>query len=306
MSIEDDLLKLSELKEKGAITAEEFEARKAQLLKPPAKRLNMTGLWWKLPVAVIGVSGMIYGSNTIKRNKSVSGTSESTVQSAADPIPANIPEGAVATRFGLLQVKDNAGKKELLLLPSTLIYQEGVDYLSIGQVFKVGDSDAVLVSATCGGTACVPSYFFVTLQANSKPILSPQFTPNVGEVKPVQKGDTVTIDLGWRDGFQETLAYEMGNISIQRQVSTKKARADVADCDYLYQEIYLPFVQERWCHTNPDSPMLAASMAQLRGYEALENDSRLNMEFFRKLSQFSCETQQAVAYKQFQQQVCGY
>lgn len=45
MSIEDDLLKLSELKEKGAITAEEFEARKAQLLKHPAKRLNMTGLW---------------------------------------------------------------------------------------------------------------------------------------------------------------------------------------------------------------------------------------------------------------------
>lgn len=71
MSIEDDLLKLSELKEKGAITAEEFEARKAQLLKPPAKRLNMTGLWWKLPVAVIGVSGMIYGSNTIKSAKSV-------------------------------------------------------------------------------------------------------------------------------------------------------------------------------------------------------------------------------------------
>lgn len=301
MSIEDDLLKLSELKEKGAITTEEFEARKAQLLKPPAKRLNMTGLWWKLPAAIIGVSGMIYGSNTIKRHKSVSGTSGSTVQSAAD----YIPEGAVSTRFGLLQVKDNAGKKELLLLPSTLIYQEEVDYLRIEQVFKIGDSDAVLISSSCGGTSCTPSYFFVTLQANSKPILSPQFTPNVGGVKPAQKGDTVTIDLGWRDGFQETLVYETGKISVQRQVSTKKARADVADCDYLYQEIYLPYVQERWCHTNPDSPMLAASMAQLRGYEALANDSRLNMDFFRKLSQFGCETQQAIAYEQFQQQVCG-
>lgn len=71
MSIEDDLLKLSELKEKGTITTEEFEARKAQLLKPPAKRLNMTGLWWKLPAAVIGVSGMIYSSNAIKRTKTV-------------------------------------------------------------------------------------------------------------------------------------------------------------------------------------------------------------------------------------------
>lgn len=217
-----------------------------------------------------------------------------------------IPEGAVSTRYGWLQVKDNAGKKELLLLPSTLIYQEEVDYLNIEQVFKIDDTDAVLISSTCGGTSCIPSYFFVTLQADSKPILSPEFTPNVGEVKPVQEGDTVTIDLGWRDGFQETLVYETEKISVQRQVSTKKARADAADCDYLYQEIYLPYVQERWCHTNPDSPMLAASMSQLRGHTALANDSRLNMDFLLKLSQFSCETQQAIAYEQFQQQVCGY
>lgn len=87
MSIEDDLLKLSELKEKGAITAEEFEARKAQLLKPPAKRLNMTGLWWKLPAAVIGVSGMIYGSNTIKSAKSVT----------TDELPSCQSENATST-----------------------------------------------------------------------------------------------------------------------------------------------------------------------------------------------------------------
>lgn len=306
MSIEDDLLKLNELKDKGALTADEFVERKTQLLKRPVKRLNLAGIWWKLPIAIVGLLGVIYGSNVVKRNKSISGTSGSTVQSDAVPIPAYMPNDAVQTRFGLLQVKNNAGKKELMLLPSTLVYQKEVDYLSIEQAFKVDDTDAVLISSTCGGTACTPSYFFVTLQANSKPILSPQFTPNLEEIKPIQKGNTITLDLGWRDGFQESLVYETGKISIQRQVSTKKARANSADCGYLYQDIYLPYVQERWCDTNPDDPMLAASMAQLRGFNALANDSRLNIDSFQKLSQFSCETQQAIPYEQFQQQICGY
>lgn len=52
MSAVDELVKLTELKEKGAITSEEFEKQKSMLLA--GKTTKKGGLWWRIPVGVVG------------------------------------------------------------------------------------------------------------------------------------------------------------------------------------------------------------------------------------------------------------
>ena len=59
----DQLEKLSQLKEKGVLSAEEFEKKKAQILsgaKPGGK-----GLMWKIPLIVVGVLLLISSAMTL-------------------------------------------------------------------------------------------------------------------------------------------------------------------------------------------------------------------------------------------------
>ena len=70
MSIAEELSKLNELKEKGAITQGEFDKQKADLLGGPTKRGRASGLWWKLLVGAVGAVGLI-ASLAINFNKGV-------------------------------------------------------------------------------------------------------------------------------------------------------------------------------------------------------------------------------------------
>jgi hypothetical protein len=79
MSVIDELTKLQQLLEKGALTKSEFECQKARLLNEPpeaaahdvaapAKR-RTKGLWWKLSLALIGAAGLYQGISTINASK---------------------------------------------------------------------------------------------------------------------------------------------------------------------------------------------------------------------------------------------
>ena len=82
MTIEDDLLKLNELREKGALTSEEFAARKQQLLGARKTRFNLKGIWWKIPLLLISIFGLVSGITTIDR---ANRTASSNLPTCASP-----------------------------------------------------------------------------------------------------------------------------------------------------------------------------------------------------------------------------
>ena len=59
----DQIEKLSQLKENGALSAEEFEKKKAQILS--GAKPNRKGWIWKIPLAIVGVLLLISGAETL-------------------------------------------------------------------------------------------------------------------------------------------------------------------------------------------------------------------------------------------------
>ncbi|HYW58516.1 MAG TPA: lysozyme inhibitor LprI family protein [Polaromonas sp.] len=112
MNVTDELLKLNELKDKGALTQDEFDIQKGKLLsggEPVKPKKKSSGLIWKIPLAVIGVSigliGMNSGTDKIKQSKSETDQSETLAKSSVSKSPLNtvaetvrLPDGSTVTK----------------------------------------------------------------------------------------------------------------------------------------------------------------------------------------------------------------
>jgi len=70
MSIEDSLLKLNELKEKGVLTDEEFSKRKAQILANSNDNPESNSSWRKLLAGIVCAFAIYFGLSAIQNTKS--------------------------------------------------------------------------------------------------------------------------------------------------------------------------------------------------------------------------------------------
>jgi hypothetical protein len=211
---------------------------------------------------------------------------------------------SVSTRFGKLAIKpigdDNVG----LFLDSKVLFKRESGFLTIEQVFHVGDSEAALIRDSEGGSGTTDEYFFVKLAPASPPVLSQRFEAVDRElIHPVQKGASIYIDLRYNEGVREQLTYQNGQISISKARPKGKVKAgNEDDCKYLYESLYVAYVQARECKDGPDE---AGGMAGVRAYNAIANDPHFNLKAFDALSKASCTKVESIRYSDFKKKVCG-
>ncbi len=211
---------------------------------------------------------------------------------------------SVSTRFGKLAIKpigdDNVG----LFLDSKVLFKRESGFLTIEQVFHVGDSEAALIRDSEGGSGTTDEYFFVKLAPASPPVLSQRFEAVDRElIHPVQKGASIYIDLRYNEGAREELTYQNGQISINKVRPKGKVKAgNEDDCNLLYNDVYAAYVQRNECEAGLFDNL---AMSTARAYNAISNDPHFHLNQLETLSTKSCKSREPIAYTSFKKIVCG-
>lgn len=226
-----------------------------------------------------------------------------TTETAETSVTPN--DDVVQTRYGKLEVKNIGEFEKGIVLGTDVLFKREDGYLNLEQVIQIGTSDAVLVRNSEGGSGTIDSHFFITLTPGVPPRLSEEFMAQGSAIEPVQKGEQILVDLGYNEGLHETLTYQDAQISIQK--SAASGSADEDDCNYLYNEIYVNYVQRS--HTDKaictDPPEEVSGQATARSYFSLSNDPRLNLNEFQNIAKSSCQKGDWIKYSEFKQKVCG-
>lgn len=87
MSQADELEKLSQLKERGVLTEEEFKAKKAEVLTGGIKVKKSRRLLWAMPLIIIGAAGLLNAANDLAGHSKLqcdSAAAKDTLQKAFD------------------------------------------------------------------------------------------------------------------------------------------------------------------------------------------------------------------------------
>lgn len=209
----------------------------------------------------------------------------------------------VQTKYGTIEIKSIGEIEKGVFYRNKVIFQQDGGYLDLEGVFHVGDSEIILVRNSDGGSGTIDTFFFVILTPDSKPIVLEEFMAQQNEIEPIQQGEKIMIDLGYHEGAHEVLTLHNKSQTISRDNSTWKSKpADEDDCNYLYNEIYKPYVLERDCQEAPED---IRGMATARAYYLISNDPHFDLWKFQSLSKESCQQANLIKYSQFKQSVCG-
>ena len=209
----------------------------------------------------------------------------------------------VQTKYGIIEIKSIGEIEKGVFYRNKVIFQQDGGYLDLEGVFHVGDSEIILVRNSNGGSGTIDTFFFVILTPDSKPIVLEEFMAQQNEIEPIQQGEKIIIDLGYNEGAHEVLTLHNKTQSISRDKSAWKSKpADEDDCNYLYNEIYKPYVQGRDCQEAPEE---IGGMATARAYYSLSNDPHFDLGKFQSLSAKSCQQANLITYSQFKQSICG-
>jgi hypothetical protein len=207
------------------------------------------------------------------------------------------------TKFGKLEIKPIGEYEKGLFFGSKVIFKREGGYLGIEKVFHIGNHEIALVSNDEGGSGTLPSYFFVNLMSSSQSILSKEFWANGGEISPIQKGNKITIDLGYNEGSREVLTYQNGKQLIKKiNAKAKNKAGNEDDCNYLFNDIYVAYVKRRECSETPEE---VSGMATARPYYSISNDPHFNLKKFQNLSKESCKKGDWIKYSEFKKKVCS-
>jgi hypothetical protein len=207
---------------------------------------------------------------------------------------------SIKTKYGVLEIKD-IGENEKGLYQGATLIDKMQGYLEIEKVFHTKNSEIVLLSSNVGGGSGTVTYnFFVNLTANSPPTMSEEFEP---ESEPIQNGEIINVDLGYIEGIRQILTYQDGKTTIQKLALEDKNKPEKeGDCKFLYDDLYLAYVNNRACD---DAPEEASSMYALRQYVSLSKDPHLNMKTFQSLSKESCKKASTIKCPKFKELVCA-
>ncbi len=227
-----------------------------------------------------------------------------TPQQQAINVPATSTTVTAQTRYGKIEIKELNQNEKGVIFSSKVIFKRESGYLNIEKIFQIGENDVVLIRNGEGGSGTIDSFFFITIRGVSPPILSKEFMGQTDEISPIQKADQIIIDLGYNQGSSEVLTYKDGVINIKRIKNEGKNKpANEDDCNYLYNNIYVEYVQGQTCGEGPE---YVGGMATARAYNSMSNDPRLNLKEFERIAKASCKKHDLIKYSEFKKRVCSY
>jgi hypothetical protein len=227
-----------------------------------------------------------------------------TPQQETTTAPATSATAAAQTRYGKIEIKELSQGEKGVIFSSKVIFKREGGFLDIEKIFQIGENDVVLIRNSEGGSGTIDSFFFITIKGASPPILSKEFMGQTDEINPIQKADQIIIDLGYNQGAHEVLTYKNGVFNIKSiKNEGKNGPASEDDCNYLYNEIYVKYVQGHVCDEDPED---VGGMVIARAYNSMSNDPRLNLKEFQRIAKASCKKHDLIKYSEFKKGVCGY
>jgi hypothetical protein len=210
----------------------------------------------------------------------------------------------IVTEAGKLEIKKIDDIENWIILNDTTIIKKTEEpIVYVEHTYNLLNSTVLLLGADMGGSGTLTSYFVIELFKNGKYIISEddEMYSADGKFSYSMKHGKLTVDLGYDSGTKKYAIYEKGKLHIKR-VKQKKSPANEDDCNFLYNRIYIEFVDNRNCN---EDPYEVGGMSTARSVYALENDPRLNLKPLVEMSRKACKGRNPILYSQFRKIICG-
>ncbi|XXF78996.1 hypothetical protein P2318_04375 [Myxococcaceae bacterium GXIMD 01537] len=210
----------------------------------------------------------------------------------------------VATPIGKLEIRTRRGPipNRVAILDGEFIYASMEEHLNVVKVFHTRHGEVALFSEDAGGSGTRPTHRFILLRKNEPPVISPILESQDGRISTKQQGDVIEADLGFDEGKRVTVTYQNGKQTLSRAAPRKGEPAAEEDCKYLYEQVYVEFIQDGSCDRDPEN---YGGMAITRSLYHLGNDPRLDLKGLYRLSTQSCKERKPLAYPDFMKRICS-
>jgi hypothetical protein len=210
----------------------------------------------------------------------------------------------IATKAGQLEIKKINGIENWIILnDTTIIKKMGKSIVYVEHAYNFRNSTVLLLGANMGGNGTLTSYFVIELFKNGKYIISEddEMYSADGKFSYSMKHGKLTVDLGYDSGTRKYAIYENKKLRIKK-IKQKKSPANEDDCNYLYNRIYIEFVDNRNCN---EDPYEVGGMSTVRSIVAMKHDPRLNIKPLAEMSRKACKSVNPIRYSQFRKIICG-
>ena len=207
----------------------------------------------------------------------------------------------ISTIAGNLEIKRVDYIENWIILNDTIIKKIEDPHVYVEHKYDLKKSNILIISTDAGGSGTLPSYFIIELFKNKNHIITEYMYSVDRTFNHSINSERVTVDLGFESGLKKYGIYENEKLKIKK-VKVKKTSANEDDCNYLYNKIYIAFVESGKCDQEPYE---VGGMATARPVYAMENDPRLNIKPLRKMSENACRSMNPIRYTKFRKIICN-
>ena len=208
----------------------------------------------------------------------------------------------ISTITGTLEIKRVASNDNRIIFNGKNIKKTGSAYVSLEKKFSLKESTILLISIVDNGAHSTSSYFIIELFKNNKYIITPEMEPVSGFISYSFDNGKLLINLGKDSGFKKHATYKKGKLDIKKVKINKTSKADDGDCDYLYENVYIPFVKNNICS---EDPLYAGVASIIQETFIIKNDPRLNFKQLINISKKDCKNKSPAMYSKFKSLICN-
>ena len=241
-----------------------------------------------------------------KNNKNVIDVNRSTMAALcavlfASPIVCALD--LANTAAGPLQVQpDGDGLASAILLRGETIAVYDSLRVRIERVFEFEPADVVLLELDAGGQNTL-SYRLLVLAPGQAPAFSDEFGEPGGEElsDPVVTSTALKIVTRSSEGQRYVIAYTIAGVTIDREHVPAGLVASRENCEFLYREIYNPFIVHGRCDADvsPVEPMYL-----VREFNHAMGDPGVDADALSIAARQACLSLRPPAFDEFERQVC--
>lgn len=219
-----------------------------------------------------------------------------------------IPYEKITTRFGTVTSNwiDDSQLADIKV-NGKVIYKSGVGGFNLYGIYKLKDSDAVLLGENCVCSNQDSDHFYLlVLTPNHSPklITDESFHSSNFTLEPKQLQDTIFVNLGYENGKQKTAEFKSGKLTVHLVATA--TRMNKVDCEDLYDQSSKNCTRSisigLECKYADPSDGSAAGMTGIRILSQLPG---YNSSAMSSVCRTECETAKPITYEKFKKDVCS-
>ncbi len=205
----------------------------------------------------------------------------------------------VNTIAGNLEIKRFDLDNNWVILNDKIIVKSNDPHVTVEKKYDLKNSTILILSENAGGASTLPYYSIIHLFMDSTTIVSKKMYSYDNVFKVTLYNNEITINLGYDSGFKKIAVYKDKNLKINK--TKVQGPANVANCNYLYTNVYSDFIDTQLC---TDDPFETQGMATSRSIEAMKHDPRMKIDQLSFLSRKGCAKNKKLSFNGFNKEIC--